>query len=82
MPVFATHISETTTSVRGVERPAPHAAKTSDFLSQLKAASAAPQDRDAVSLSGGSYEARLNKLRKLHENTDYSQRCIIETIAW
>ena len=42
------------------------------FLSQLEATRTAPQPQDTVSLSTLSYEQRLGELRKIHENTDYS----------
>ncbi|MCI9156064.1 MAG: hypothetical protein HFF44_03865 [Lawsonibacter sp.] len=44
----------------------------SNFTAQLQQARMAPQAQDTVSLSGLSYQRRLDELQKLHESTDYS----------
>ena len=48
------------------------ASSRSNFTAQLQQARMAPQTQDAASLSGLSYQRRLEELQKLHENTDYS----------
>lgn len=48
------------------------ASSRSNFTAQLQQARMAPQTQDTASLSGLSYQRRLEELQKLHENTDYS----------
>lgn len=52
-------------------QPAFHTGKD-NFIAQVQQARMAPQQQDTVSLSNKSYEERLSELRKMHENTDYS----------
>lgn len=47
-------------------------ASGSDFQAQLVSTQKAAETHDTVSISGGSYEQRLENLKKLHEQTDYS----------